>query len=300
MTEPRSVVDGGSRAAVSRRSTVRDAANLVEDRRLASLHLRLGSLALARAELEDLGRRGALDGAALADLAEARWRSGDLAGAASAATDHLAAGGSRPVAFVIAAEAAVAAGRPMEARAHVEALGAIEGSALEDLFGGMPRRAFWPTAPSTPGELPDTLFGAVRAGRRGVTTATAAVEVLSDESPGGAAEAPEAMTMWSDGEAAAGLRPARGPRPPASPADDLARARAELGSGNAQDVARGFARLALVLRLDPALAPAVLEVVGPRREVAALLVRADACRLLGRHLDAEAALAAAGQALEGP
>ena len=41
---------------------------------LARLHLRLGSLALARAELETLAGQDALDGEGLVDLAEARWR----------------------------------------------------------------------------------------------------------------------------------------------------------------------------------------------------------------------------------
>ena len=50
--------------------------------RLARLHLRTGMLALARAELETLAARGELDSTALADLAEARWRSGDLRGVA--------------------------------------------------------------------------------------------------------------------------------------------------------------------------------------------------------------------------
>jgi hypothetical protein len=49
--------------------------------RLAGLHLRMGSLALARAELESLAGRGMLDEAALLDLAEVRWRTGDPADA---------------------------------------------------------------------------------------------------------------------------------------------------------------------------------------------------------------------------
>src|SRR6476661_3109975 len=52
---------------------------------LARLHLRLGSLALARAELETLAGQDALDEDGLVDLAEARWRTGDIAGAGEAA-----------------------------------------------------------------------------------------------------------------------------------------------------------------------------------------------------------------------
>ena len=56
------------------------------------LHLRMGSLALARAELESLAGRGMLDEPALLDLAEVRWRTGDLAGAGEAANALLSAG----------------------------------------------------------------------------------------------------------------------------------------------------------------------------------------------------------------
>ena len=82
-----------------------------DDVRVARVHLRLGQLTLARAELEDLFRRDALDGHALAALAEARWRTGDAAGAAEAAFTHIEAGGADDVALCIAAEAAAADGR---------------------------------------------------------------------------------------------------------------------------------------------------------------------------------------------
>ena len=49
------------------------------------MHLRLGSLALARAELEALASHGILDDDGLLDLAEARWRTGDLPAAGEAA-----------------------------------------------------------------------------------------------------------------------------------------------------------------------------------------------------------------------
>ena len=70
-----------------------------------------GQLTLARAELEDLLRRDALDAPGLAALAEARWRTGDAAGAADAAFTHLEAGGADDVALCIAAEAAASDGR---------------------------------------------------------------------------------------------------------------------------------------------------------------------------------------------
>ncbi len=241
---------------------------VAEDRRLATLHLRLGDLWLARAELEDLHDRGALDAAELADLAEARWRSGHLDAAAVAAADHLSAGGRRPIAFVIAAEAAAAAGRPGESRVHVDGLGAVDATVLEDLFAGMPRRASWPSALHP------------KAGPAGPVGST------DDEEPGRAGGSVS--------------RRARPTSETSEPADELARAGAELESGNLNETARGLARLALLLRVDPALAPAVLDLLGPRRGVGAHLLRGDAYRLLGRHLEAEVAYVAAGAALDAP
>lgn len=273
-----------------------------EDRRLATLHLRLGGLALARAELEELGRRSALDAPGLADLAEARWRGGELEAAAAAAIDHLAAGGSRPIARVIAAEAAAAAGRPTEARAHVDALGAIETEALEHLFGGMPRRAFWPSAPSAPIGPPATMFELDRAGRsEGPPPAARPTE--GGGPPGGPRAASgadlETIGIWGDDEPGLGGRREVGSRrQPLTAAEELARAREEVASGDPGARDRGLTRLALVLRLDPGLAADVLSSVAPLREASAQLIRGDACRLLGRQLEAESAFAAAARALD--
>jgi hypothetical protein len=279
------------------------AADLAEDRRLATLHLRLGELSLARAELEDLHRRAALDAPGLADLAEARWRSGDLDAAEVAAVDHLAAGGSRPIARAIAAEAATAAGRPGEARAHVEALGPVDAEALEHLFAGMPRRAFWPSAPNAPIEPPETMFGTDRArtpgrGRPAAERLTAAPSPHADAPP--PVDQPQMAGLWTDDEPGLADPAAATRRRPAGPAEELARAREELDSGVPGASARGLARLSLVLRLDPALAADVLGALGPGRDAATMVVRGDACRLLGRTLEAEAAFAAAARALDEP
>jgi hypothetical protein len=278
------------------------AADLAEDRRLATLHLRLGDLALARAELEDLHRRAALDAPGLADLAEARWRSGDLDGAEAAASDHLVAGGSRPIAHAIAAEAATAAGRPGEARVHVEALGPVDTEALEHLFAGMPRRAFWPSAPNAPIEPPDTMFGVDRRrapDRRRPASERLVAAPMRRPEPLPTADQPETARLWGDDEP--GLVDPAAARPrPAAPAEELARAREELASGDPAASARGLARLSLVLRLDPALAADVLGALGHGRDAATMLVRGDACRLLGRTLEAEAAFAAAARALDEP
>ena len=115
--------------------------------RLARLHLRMGSLALARAELESFAGAGTLDEAALVDLAEVRWRTGDLAGAGEAARAALGRGVEDPLAYVIAAEAIAAMGRPAEAKRLAGP--ALEGMdvTLDTLFAGMPRSSVWPGDP---------------------------------------------------------------------------------------------------------------------------------------------------------
>ena len=74
------------------------AATRSADARLARVHLRGGLLTLARATLEGMAGAGTLDRDAMADLAEVRWRSGDLEGAADAARAHQASGGEEPLA----------------------------------------------------------------------------------------------------------------------------------------------------------------------------------------------------------
>lgn len=123
------------------------------DLQLAGLHLRTGLHALARAELEALAGRGRLDETALLDLAEVRWRTGDLAGAGEAANALLARGAESPLALVIAAEAVSAAGRPGEARRlSTRAVEASDGP-LDPIFAGMPRASMWPS-PSEPEPSP--------------------------------------------------------------------------------------------------------------------------------------------------
>ncbi len=116
--------------------------------RLARVHLRLGSLALARAELEALSGRALLDDDGLLDLAEARWRTGDLAGAGDAATALVDRGREDAIALVIAAEAIAAAGRPTEARRLANRALEATGEPLDALFAGMPRSSIWPVEDS--------------------------------------------------------------------------------------------------------------------------------------------------------
>ncbi len=112
--------------------------------RLARVHLRLGSLALARAELEALSAHGILDDDGLLDLAEARWRTGDLPAAGEAAIALVDRGRDDVIALVIAAESIAAEGRPTEARRLADR--AVEAAAepLDLVFAGMPRSSIWP------------------------------------------------------------------------------------------------------------------------------------------------------------
>lgn len=314
-----------------------------DDVRLARIHLRLGMLSIARAELEDLERRAALGRRDQAVLAEARWRTGEASGAAAAAAAHLDAGGGDPVAIAIAVEAAAAEGRPAEARRLMDRLEDLDASAVDALFGGMPQRAFWPSVPGSTslralveGAPPDAAASpsssdremAERTRRLAEAERAAADEVGVGISPaaavGGATTtagsqavlASTAPSLWGDAADAVG-RPAAGesrgvPGPGATPRDmavpaprriehpdpleELAQAREELAS----QPDRALLRLALVLRADPTLAPNVLDAVSLRREPAAAIIRGDAQRLLGRHLEAEAAFTAAGDALDQP
>jgi hypothetical protein len=316
-----------------------DPARIV-DLRMARVHLRMGQLMLARAELEDLYRRDALDVIGLAVLAEARWRTGDGAGAATAAISHLDAGGSDDVAVCIAAEAMAAEGRPADARILMDRLPASDATTLDALFAGMPRRAFWPAGPidrSDIDELRRETDARAAAGRRGGLVvrepgAESATDVYEAAAGAGAAPAQggsplgapptdrraipgprEVLEATAAGAWGPGQRPGSEAgrtvigytgRPPRGaerrvkgqmdPATELARARDELSA----KPDRAILRLALVLRHDPTYAPVVLDILHLRREPSAAMVRGDAQRLLGRHMEAEAAFDAAAESLE--
>ena len=111
--------------------------------RLARIHLKTGSLTIARAELEALAARNQLDTPAHLDLAEARWRTGDLDGAGEAAGAYMDGGGDEALGFVIAAEASAMANRHAEARRHTEQALERHLSELDPMFAGIPRRAVW-------------------------------------------------------------------------------------------------------------------------------------------------------------
>ena len=152
------------------------------DARLARLHLRGALIALARAELETMAGQGTLDLDALADLAEARWRSGDLLGAGEAAQAHLARGGDELIALVVAVEALTAQGRTIDARRLATEAMSRSGGNLDALFAGQPRAHVWPTDGATRRRRPAPLTGgeaapiapeeAMRVGGEAPTSAT--------------------------------------------------------------------------------------------------------------------------------
>ena len=260
--------------------TARDA-----DLVLAGLHLRLGALALARAELETLAGRDALDDDGLTDLAEVRWRTGDLVGAGEAAAAILDGDDGPVVALVVAAEAAMGRGRPSEARRYADRATARAGASLDALFAGMPRSPIWPADPAVLPIAAASLFDVPAVGpASGVAAAAGGVA-----SAGSAAAATAALSigLWdADPDAAAGLDDG-GPDLPIG-GDELVLARAALDDGQAADAA---VHLALVVRLTPALAPAVLELIGDDRRPELALVRGDAYRLVGLETEARQAYA---------
>ena len=245
------------------------------DLRLARLHLRGGLVALARAELEAAAGRGLLDLDGLADLAEARWRTGDLVGAAVAAEAHLGSGGDALVALVVAAEARYAEKRLAEAeaaaRAAVEAAVRTAGPAARDrlaaVFAGLPMSPIWDGAPTPPagrgaaGQPAPEAVGAPDAGSVGVPSAT-----------DGAAQAASPSADL------------------AAPADWLALAEAAIVDERLDDA---LDALGIALRRRPSDAAAVLAALARLEVPGVELLRGDALRLLGREDEAELAYRAA-------
>lgn len=259
---------------------------------MAGLHLRAGSLSLARAELEAFAGLGVLDEQALVDLAEARWRTGDLAGAGEAADALLASGRNDPLALLVAAEAVFAAGRPAEARRLAgRALAAIDGP-LEPVFAGMPRSLIWPSD----GEA-----------------ASSPSDHHAHEKPSLTAhDVPEQPVSVPDGGEPIAARVAAGPSdlarphlpaPAPGPASTAAASAYAGGRGalEAGDTVVAAIHLAVALRLDPGFASGVLDAVGDEPADPSLaLVAGDALRLLGRETEALAAFDRARGVTTGP
>ncbi len=253
---------------------------------LAHAHLRLGSLALARTELETLAGMGMLDLAGLVDLAEVRWRTGDLAGAGEAAAVALRGDLEDPVALLIAAEAAAALGRPSEARRLASRAMACATGSIDAIFAGMPRSAAWPADGDEPPPSAPTLFAgspdAVTDGTgptpdaRADPTATTAPAPAETSAPTG----PMTLGFWDEDTADPGFRNLP------DPALELEAGRTALVAGANDEAALRFG---MALRLAPALAPAVLEATAGARGASLLMVRGDAYRLAGHEMEAQEA-----------
>ena len=270
---------------------------------LAGLHLRLGSLSLARAELETLAGRGVLDAPARVDLAEARWRTGDLSGGGEAAREALAGGREAVVALVVAAEAASALGRPSEARRLAGRALDLNVGPIDPVFSGMPRSSVWPSDPAEPAPSAATLFppertdALVGAAHHGATLTAAddrelaaAAEAADIAEAADAAVAPGEPGLWDlEGTIATDAVGPTGPNE-LEPSALLDAGRADLASG---DRAAAAVHLGLVVRLAPALAPAVLSVIGEATDAGLHLVQGDAYRAVGHESEARRAYAAA-------
>jgi hypothetical protein len=221
------------------------------DLALARLHLRVGLVGLARVELETMAGTAELDLRGILDLAEVRWRTGDLRGAGEAAAAYLALAARSdlqpegPVAHAIVAEAAALRGHDAEAAEAVAGSLAILRTGLGDddsieaaldrLFAGIVARGPWPEpevarqAPSAPPRrLPWELYTG---------------EDVTEPAP------PTGAGSVEGGQEGAGP----------SPADEL------LGTGRdalaAAEPGRAAIALGLALRTDPGSAPAVVAAV---------------------------------------
>jgi hypothetical protein len=277
---------------------------------LARLHLRLGSLALARSELETLAGRDALDEVGLLDLAEARWRTGDITGAGEAAAAALHDEDGPLLALVVAAEAAASRGRPTESRRLADKAMAMAGGSIDALFAGMPRAAVWPPDAAAPPPSPTTMFDPPRRGVSPVhrhprpsedPAATAAAAEIVARIHAIASDEADAATigLWEADAGTFETDLAPDVEADAHDAIDLPAGDAELELGRAaleaNDPDVAAIRLGLVLRITPALAPAVLDVIEGRTEAAIALVRGDAYRLVGRELEARRAFVEAAR-----
>ena len=231
-----------------------DQATLVErstEARLARVHLRGGLLTLARATLESMAGAGTLDRDAMADLAEVRWRSGDLEGAADAARAHQASGGDEPLAALIIAEDMVRSGREADANPIAGGLYERVGGAVDVLFAREPRSEIWP--PANDGWMP---AGAAEPGHWGLLVGGSEVADPSDTTwqlapitqppPAGRGAVGQPGGATSPGAVVVAGRAA---------GEELETVDRDIAGG---DITAAVARLAVLLRLDPALAPIIL------------------------------------------
>jgi hypothetical protein len=263
---------------------------------LARIHLLLGSLSLARTELETLAGMGTLDDEAIRDLAEARWRTGDLVGAGEAATAWLESHPDDVLGLVISAESQAAIGRPTEARRLAGRAVELADGSLDPVFAGMQRSAVWPVEAGTaigpvgvlfddlhPGPhvvrpVPPARSGAVR-GAGEDRTGTGIGTGIDPFEPGVPAALLGGPSLWGDDTTGTDAAEAD----LLDPSVLFHRARVALETGQTGDAATG---LILALRASPSLAPAILDLLAGRGEPILALVRGDAQRIVGREVEA--------------
>ncbi|HWP63471.1 MAG TPA: hypothetical protein VNO86_08380 [Candidatus Binatia bacterium] len=293
------------------------------DLRLAHLHLKTGLLALARAELEAAAGQGTLDRDGLADLAEVRWRTGDLVGAGLAAEAHLEQGGDTLVAQVVAAEYRFAEGRTAEAEAAARAAAEAGPVALRAVFAGLPAGPVWEgvfgTGPgSRAGEPSESALSGIEpsvepsnepfvepSAEHSIDPSAAPAIPPPTVAAGPAMASPTAAASPSPGSVL--RRGAEPTRATSETAHWLGLARAALGEGRLE---AGVAALGLALRFEPAAAEAVLDLLaelessafeGGRGDIAGLeVLRGDALQLVGREAEARAAYRRASEVLRRP
>ncbi len=197
----------------SRRRHCRPPSERPLELRLASIHLRTGLLALARAELETSAGRGELDDAALLDLAEVRWRTDDVTGAGEAAAAYFATGREDTLALVIATEATASLGRSTEARRLATRALARGDVPLDSIFLGIRPSSYWPAAGAMTGEPAGTLFGGPppgsTAGTAGVTGAAVLGRLAAAEEVGSAPSVGHRSRSPAPGRAHERQRPER-------------------------------------------------------------------------------------------
>jgi tetratricopeptide (TPR) repeat protein len=225
---------------------------------------------------------GLLDTGGIIDLAEVRWRTGDLLGAGEAASAALRDDPEHPIALVIAAEAASALGRPTEARRLADhAIRASRGS-LDAIFAGMPRSGIWPADAAEPPPTAPTLFDREpEAALPGASAVAPGHHPPITERRPSAAPTPLTLGLWEAEEGADSAA-----TPPPDPAAELEAGREALIAGSIDEAVLHFS---LALRLAPALAPAVLEATDGARGAALTMVRGDAYRLAGHEAEAQQA-----------
>jgi hypothetical protein len=297
--------------------------------RLARIHLRTGSLTTARAQLESLAGRDQLDTAGTLDLAEARWRTGDLHGAGGAAAAYLAANGGEALGLVIAAEAASLGNHDVEARRTMEQAMLRTLTSLDAIFAGIPHRLKLTESGPETTAAPETVLVAESPKATAPATEPAAEPDTKPAEPAVAepepAAEPEAKAPAETEavEAAAAVEPE--PTPAVPVAEVAGSSDTELATGDAAtqpvvaasrvqadtEIAAGVALLetgdallaalhfGIALRMTPESAQAVLVAIRDRHDLALELVRGDALRMQGHERDAGQAYQSVASALSG-